>query len=386
MLVDSEVESVKALREATDELTSQDLNRLFDNELEYGVVEIRRQLTRLEAVWLGHTAEMDRRQTFLTKGYASMGAWLAHRCRMAYGRAKHTVGVAHALQDMPATAEAYAAGDVDSAAVNQLVKARCRNAEVFERDEKMLVDTAKDLSPRDFTRALAYWQDAADAEAAAADAEAQYLQRRLHVSVTLGDMVRLDGELDPESGQMVKAAISANVDARNRNRDDTRTAGQKRADALIEICRYYLDYADTPQTGGEKPHISLIVDLERLTDGVGRSEYGDGTVITASQALRIACDASISRIITKGPSEVLDVGRRTRTVTAAQRRALAIRDGGCVEPGCEVPPWFCDVHHKTPWAHGGSTNLKDLELRCRPDHIHVHNQMTHGEERSPPSR
>ncbi len=176
---------------------------------------------------------------------------------------------------------------------------------------------------------------------------------------------------------------------------------------MTEICRHYLGYADTPQTGGEKPHISLIVDLERLTQRTGRSEYGDGTVITARDALRICCDASISRIITEGPSEVLDVGRSTRTVTAAQRRALAIRDGGCVAEGCEASPWFCGVHHKTPWAHGGETNLKDLgkyvsrcsgarlgpissrnmlSLRCRPDHIHAHNQMTHGEERSPPSR
>jgi hypothetical protein len=59
-------------------------------------------------------------------------------------------------------------------------------------------------------------------------------------------------------------------------------------------------------------------------------------------------------------------------VSRAQRRALAIRDGGCVEPGCTAPPEWCDAHHKWHWAHGGPTDLANLELRCRRHHITAH--------------
>jgi len=368
----SEVESIKALREATDVLTSHDPDRLFDDQIEHSVVELHRLRNSLDAVWLRHVAELETRHTYLTQGYTSLAAWIADRCRVAWGRARHVIGVARSLSEMPKTQEAFTAGDVSLVAVRQLVKGRSRNTELFARDEEVLVDAARDLSPRDFSKALAYWVDAADAVAAAADAEELYARRRLHLSATFQDMVAVDGELDPESGQVVTTAVAALVDSWNRDTSDDRTAAQRRCDALVEICRYYLDYADTPVTGGEKPHISLIVDLERVLNGEGRSEYTDGTVITRDNALRLLCDCSISRIITKGASEVLDVGRRTRTVTAAQRRALAIMYPTCQWPGCDRKFKWCDIHHEIPWVEGGRTDLQHLGPYCRPHHICKH--------------
>ena len=370
----SEVESIKALREATEVLTSQDPDRLFDDQIEHTVVELRRQVIRLESVWYRHVAELETRRTYLSQGYTSLAAWVAHRCGLAWGRAKHAIGIARSLVDMPRTQAAFTAGEMDLVAVRQLVKARARNVELFGRDEEVLVDAARDLTPRDFSKALAYWVDAADVKAAVADAEELYEHRRLHLSSTFQDMVRVNGELDPESGQVVTTAVAALVDSWNRDGSDTRTAAQRRCDALVDICRYYLDYADTPQTGGEKPHVSLVIDLERVLTGEGRSEYTDGTVITRETTLRILCDCSISRIITKGPSEVLDVGRRTRTVSAAQRRALAIMYPTCQWPGCDRTFKWCDIHHETPWIEGGRTDIKHLGPYCRPHHIHKHRE------------
>jgi hypothetical protein len=273
---------------------------------------------------------------------------------------------------MPETATAYRTGEIDGSRVRQLVRARSRSEALFGRDESVLVDAARTLSAREFTTAVSYWCDAADAEAAMADADAVYARRRLHVSVTFSGMCRVDGDLDPEGGQVVRTALEAHVDSWSRSRDDARTVAQKRADALVEICRDFLDHGDPPTTGGEKPHVSLIVDLERLTDGSGRSEFDDGTVITRRDALRVVCDASVSRIVTNGPSEVLDVGRRTRTVTTAQRRALTIRDRGCTAPGCDRPSRWCDVHHIEPWALGGPTDLDNLTLLCRRHHRLIH--------------
>jgi len=194
----SEVESIKALREATEVLTSQDPDRLFDDQLEHTVVELHRLRNSLDAVWYRHVAKLETRHTYLTQGYTSLAAWIAHRCGLAWGRAKHVIGIARNLTDMPRTQAAFAAGEVDVISVRQLVKARARNVELFGRDEEVLVDAARDLLPRDFSKALAYWVDAADAVAAAADAEELYERRRLYLSSTFQDMVRVDGELDPE--------------------------------------------------------------------------------------------------------------------------------------------------------------------------------------------
>ena len=94
--------------------------------------------------------------------------------------------------------------------------------------------------------------------------------------------------------------------------------------------------------------------------------------LSGEAARRISCDAAVSRIITDGPSAVLDAGRTIRTVTPAQRRALTVRDQGCVFPGCGAPPAHCEAHHLIHWASGGNTNLSGMGLLCPSHHWHVH--------------
>ncbi len=77
----------------------------------------------------------------------------------------------------------------------------------------------------------------------------------------------------------------------------------------------------------------------------------------------------------RGESEVLDVGRRTRLVTPAMRRAVIARDRTCVEDGCDVPGHWCDVHHIIPWQDGGPTDLDNSQLRCRHHHLAKHRQL-----------
>ncbi len=89
-------------------------------------------------------------------------------------------------------------------------------------------------------------------------------------------------------------------------------------------------------------------------------------------ARRILCDAEVTRIIVDGDSVPLEMGRAVRTATPAQRKALAIRDGGCTWPGCHRPPGWCDVHHNPHWLHGGGTDLDKLELLCRRHHVAEH--------------
>lgn len=117
----------------------------------------------------------------------------------------------------------------------------------------------------------------------------------------------------------------------------------------------------------------MTVDLQSLEGRLGRrSELEDVGPITPEAARRLACDAGVSRVLMKGTSEPLDVGRKTPVVGSGMRRALVLRDGGCSFPGCGRPQAWCDVHHVRHWADGGSTALENLVLLCRPHHRAVH--------------
>ena len=376
---DSSTTPLKHLAAAVDEIKGEDLGRVFDDQAETGVVLMRRLITELEAEWLRRVGDIEERAMFENQGYTSLAAWLAERCRLSFGRAKHTVGVARALADMPHTRAAFSNGDVDVQLVRQLVKVRSGREDIFAGHEEGLIEAVTRVTPDEVKTLLAYWQQAADYEAAVADAEVLYERRRLHLSETIGGMWRLDADLDPEAGQIIATALRAITEPDARN-GDQRSSQQRRADALTDICRDFLDHGDTPVVGGENPHVTVIVDLDKLTGGHGRSEYDNGTVLTREDTLRLLCDSGISRIVTAGPAEVLEVGRRTRTVTAAQRRALVIRDGGCSWEGCDRPPRWCDAHHRHHWANGGETNLDNLTLLCRR-----HHRLAHQAERSPPA-
>jgi hypothetical protein len=117
----------------------------------------------------------------------------------------------------------------------------------------------------------------------------------------------------------------------------------------------------------------VTVDLEALERRAGaRCELDDGRSLGPEAGRRLACDATISRLITRGGSEPLDVGRRTAVVPAALRRAVVARDRTCRFPGCDRPHGWCDAHHVVHWADGGTTCLSNLVLLCRRHHRLVH--------------
>jgi hypothetical protein len=100
------------------------------------------------------------------------------------------------------------------------------------------------------------------------------------------------------------------------------------------------------------------------------SELEDGTRLSAESARRLCCDASCVDLTREKDGSVLDVGRRTRTVPPAIRRALEARDRGCRFPGCGLR--FTDAHHVVHWADGGDTSLRNLLLLCAHHHRAVH--------------
>ena len=104
------------------------------------------------------------------------------------------------------------------------------------------------------------------------------------------------------------------------------------------------------------------------------SELDHTGPVTPGVARRIACDASVMRVVLSARSEPLDVGRKTAVIPPAMRRAVVVRDRHCRFPGCDRPHTWCDAHHVRHWADGGPTAAHNLLLLCRRHHTGVHDR------------
>jgi hypothetical protein len=364
---------MEELRSVRESLRDADVRVMTDDELHTEIEQLERTSRAIEAARARLLAEAERRRSYAADGYLSMTAWIRHRLGISGTVAAEQVRVARSVEAMPLARAALSDGRISMSAVSLLVSARAADPYAYDRSDAMLVDLARRLPPADLRRAIDHWRRLADA--AHDDAEARRFERRgLHASPMLDGMVRVDGELDPETGETVLTALRSMQDAWARSDlVDARTPAQRRADALGEICRRYLDSADRASVAGERPHVTVTLDLGTLEGRAGRRCELDGAgTIAPESARRLACDASVSRVIVGPASEPLDVGRRTPVVPAALRRAVVVRDGGCRFPGCDRPQSWCDAHHVVHWADGGATAFQNLVLLCRPHHRLVH--------------
>jgi len=373
------------------------------------VVAMRTLLDQCEALWLGAAQELESSGAIAEAGFGSLTSWLRHCCRLAPGEAAGRSKVAAAVTGAPgATAAAMLSGAVTwrhALIINQALA----QLPVDSRPEaeRSLIEHGRTLDPGQLRRVADRLVHCFDRQRAD-DAAIRKLDRRgLSVAETMDGMVSVSGLLDPVTGSLLMTALHTKLrprpasdhgdghgfrrggsDGEGRGDstggasegDEVRTWAQRRADALAEICQEWLQDTNGATVGGVRPHLSVIVDhstlATRVVDdpsaGIQPGQLAWVGPITASQAQMIGCDASVSRILTDGPSQVLDVGRATRTIPPALRRAVAARDRSCVGPGCHRPPEHCDVHHIVFWEHGGDTSLDNTVLVCRRHHGLVH--------------
>jgi hypothetical protein len=147
----------------------------------------------------------------------------------------------------------------------------------------------------------------------------------------------------------------------------------RRADALARIAESFLAQGLAAMNGGDRHQVVLHVDVAALQGSGDAACCGieHGPAIPAETARRLACDSSLVTIIENSRGEPLGVGRKTRTVPPALRRALRSRDRGCRFPGCPHTI-YVDAHHIRHWACGGETRLSNLVTLCRFHHRAVH--------------
>jgi hypothetical protein len=339
------------------------------------VLELLAAQERLHAEMLRLVGAWDRRRAWETDGALTATSWITHRAAVARRHATTMVAAARLTDRNEATAAALATGDLSVAHVEQLARVVTKHrADLYADHETELLDAAATLPLVDFAKVTATWRCLADDHLASDDHQQQYELRRFHVAATFHGAVAVDGVLDPVGGATLKAAVDDLTNLTHQP-GDTRTLPQRRADALVELAERYL--AQTQPSGGSPVNLNVVVDAATLTSQPvdlvkARCEIEEVGAITRSALEQLACDCTVTRVVMAGASQVLDMGRRTRLVTSAQRRALTVRDRHCRFPGCRRPAHWTDAHHIISWLVGGLTNLDNLVLLCRRHHTMIH--------------
>jgi hypothetical protein len=299
--------------------------------------------------------------------------------------AREKLRVARTLaHSLPAVGAAFAAGSISYAAARAISRLPDADADT----EAALVAAAQfGVTVGQLEALVRRAKDTVDPDGANRDAERDFDRRGLHLTRGMAGSVLGQFELDGEAGDLLFKAIDSvlaserahgnpviprPVDSAEYTDISTPTPAQRRADALITLIRAGLDALETAQPGRARTEMLVIVDYETLVDRAGgTAQTATGAPLTAEQVRRLCCDANIRRIVTKGGSELLDVGTRTPSFTAAQRAAMYARDRGCRFPGCSR--WFgLHPHHLIPVADGGSTSTDNGAWHCTPHHHLVH--------------
>ena len=345
---------------------------------------------------LCHLHEFDLRHGW--EGWRSCAHWLNWRTGLDLGAAREKLRVATALADLNHVAAAMARGQLSYSKVRALTRV------AFPATEARLLAVALSATAAQVERLVRAWRRV-DRDAQPDAEQVLLASRALSMQVDEDGMVVLRGRLPPEVGALLLRAVEAAMQQVPASAEGAEpTIAQRRADALGLVAESALAGGLDPGNPADRFQVTVHVQADALpardpadeaprvsaetrevseaageraapeTDldaGQAVIEQLGGLHVGREAARRVACDAGIVVLRHAADGQVLDVGRRTRTVPSAMRRALLSRDRGqCQFPGCESR--HCDAHHVEHWADGGETRLQNLVLACRFHHRALH--------------
>jgi hypothetical protein len=303
------------------------------------------------------------------------GEWIRHNCKTTRSAAYDAINVGEQLHRLPKCADAVATGEIGFAHLSviartssALVKADHESA--FSEDE--VLAKARESSAGRLWHYCMRLRHALDPEGVAREQRIAVEERRLQFTVWDDGSVLVSGQLDPIGGAALRTAIEPL--AQPMGQGDDRCLERRQGDAIVELSLHSLDAGLVPQHASQRPHLQVTTTLETL-QGLPGSPAADmefSLPIASPTVQRLACDASITRVVFGPDSVVVDVGRATRSVSAPTRRALNARDQHCQWPGCERTASFSAAHHLVHWIQGGATELPNLILLCHRHHWMVH--------------
>ncbi len=345
------------------------------------------------------------------EGFANTATFERHRCGMTLPRSRQIAKRAARVAAWPELGAAWCDGRLTGAQVELAASiVPERHVERFAETIDDTIAILRPLTAHQTGRVLRHWVSAADdvavreAVEAGIDPAEAVPERELSASRVGGELA-IRGFLDADSAAPVEKALDAAT------RDDLpgerRTPKQRRADALVAMSQGYLDSLAGPDGNRRRERLTITADvvtlyrawlraagvvtaeqLERfLADRPGLGELDRGLFLTAfdggaPDAATLdgnpVTDSLLASVASGGAMELLLVadgwllhlGRTTRTFSAAQRRAVLARDGGC--RGCGADPSRCDIHHVAPWEEGGCTDIENAVALCRRCHRMLH--------------
>ena len=371
------------------------------------IVTLAAHIHAAEHRFLTLIAEFERLRGWEPGGHRSCAHWLAFRTGIDLGAARERVRAARALSDLPQISASMEQGELSFAKVRALTRV------ATPENEGDLLELALSSTAAQLERTVRAWRRLSRWD----EGEIERMRHRSRCFSVFPDedgMYVVRGRLDPEVGAMLMRAIDAAGDALFRaDASEEIEPRQRRADAVGLLAERALaagfglgedaygrgaedavaegngavghkrtasetgaddENDEVPLSGSRAERYQVVLHVEMATleheSEPGRSELEDGTRVSAETSRRLSCDTSVVQITEGADGSVLDVGRKTRTIPPALRRALESRDRGCRFPGCGLR--FTDAHHIRHWADGGETNLDNLVLLCRFHHRLVH--------------
>ncbi|WGY00236.1 DUF222 domain-containing protein [Nocardioides sp. QY071] len=319
-------------------------------------------------------------------------AWLAHATQADPRAARAELHLAMALERRAVVAGGMRSGAVSSVQARVIVEAveglpAELGAGLAAQAEQTLVGYAAQHPPRELKRLGRRILEVVAPEVAQAE-EGRRLEEegraREKASLRFRDLgegrTRITGVLPTSVAERWKHYLQAFTSPRQRGGDAVRgeRVPQHRAyaeafAALLEL----LDPARLPEHGGDATTVIVTIGVAQLCSDLGAAGViaGDGEeAISGTEARRLACQAQIIPAVLGGKGEVLDLGRRMRLFSKAQRRALRLRDRRCRAEGCTIPAAWTEAHHWKPWSAGGPTDLANAVSLCSHHHHRIHDR------------
>jgi hypothetical protein len=401
-----------ALGPVVDVLVAVPVRDLCVTELQGRIASVGRQVDRLDG-WLSAAAgELQARTggSVPTEdgGSRTVCSWLAEQRRESPSTVGSALKTSAALRTLPLVTAAVLDGVLTLAQAAVLARLVGRIDEPFLREaEPDLVLVAAGRSPAELGQYVSHLIATHCEPALDEDTERTQVRRFLQTSREADGSLR--GRFLLPAGDAEAFLAVSEALARRQGLADSRTAGQRRADALVEVHEQALRHGELPEHGGHRPQVSYVLPagwaarqadrvqcptctccaehrVPSFADTVATSLPGHPGVpaehacavgawtgpSTRAHIETVLCDARLSRVLLDSLGQVRGLESLTDTVTKTQRRALAARDGACAARGCTRPPAMCDAHHLVGLAHDGATALGNLVLLCRRHHVLWH--------------
>ena len=410
-------------------VTSDDVTTMDDDTLAGAVSTLAAHIHAATSRLLTLIAELDRREVWAAQGALSCAHWLSWACGIDTHTAREKVRVARALTHLPLLSGALARGELGYSKVRALTRiattgneadlldialhGTAQHVETFvrlHRRAKRAEETAQ-ADAQHQNRGLTFWHEddgtvvlhgrfppemgarilstldaamaahAAEQPAAGWDDEARAPEVSDVPRGTSGQAGQIVSPADAGTGTDGQARVAEppmddspvsppDVPRGTFARGPSRTV--RRADALAWMAERVFESGEAPALAPHRHEVVVHVEAEALTHRTaGRCDIEPLSAIAAETARRLCCDGGIVAVVDDANGEPLSVGRRTRSIPVAVRRALLSRDRGCRFPGCPATQRL-HGHHVRHWADGGETALDNLVLLCPTHHRLVH--------------